>query len=365
MQGHSNGLNGIFRTDKFLTIERLLTIVYTYISDIEAFYVEPRSLLPHGEFYRGTPITLDVRPESIKQPFPIVTHGNESVRRIRRKIANELDVLADHVQIVINDRVIPFSSDRFLLENCGFKSQQVCSWCIIAFEDFVIFRSTMCKEEIKPQLFLKLTFRPHRINCHHQQCKQGSTKRKALFQKLYQFCTVFFTLLMMTAKSILWKRLVRRIIVASFFLLKLYSSLTVYQFLNRKILVQTQKKQQSLISLLYNIRNSFLKYNDYLFSGCHSKDDIISDVIDANRRWHVIKQQRSNWNGKTLWSNSLIAQFWMTMQLSFVVIRDKSCEYLTCGYRLIVRVSLFTLWNSLPHVGSGPCRCDCVSQIDL
>jgi len=114
-----------FFRDKSQTIERILNVVYQYITDIEMLHAEPRSLLPHGESFRGTPITLEVRCETNKQDFVLQTHGNETVRNIRRNIALSIDILADYVQLYINDRVIPFANDRLLLRDCGFEEYQV------------------------------------------------------------------------------------------------------------------------------------------------------------------------------------------------------------------------------------------------
>nr|CAB3267565.1 ubiquitin carboxyl-terminal hydrolase 48-like [Phallusia mammillata] len=114
------------RANKSLTIERLLNIVYQYITDIEWLHTEPRSLLPHGESFRGIPITLEVRCDAANRPdFRLATHGNETVRSIRRKIAASIEMLAEYVQLLVNDRVIPFSNDRLLLQDCNFAEYQV------------------------------------------------------------------------------------------------------------------------------------------------------------------------------------------------------------------------------------------------
>ncbi|CAK8688756.1 unnamed protein product [Clavelina lepadiformis] len=113
------------KVNKYLTIERLLKIVHQYISDIEYSHTDTRFILPHGEFFRGMLIILKVNYESNLQEFQICTHGNDTVRSLRHRIAEEIDASTDHVQIIINERVIPFANDRLLLHECGFSENQL------------------------------------------------------------------------------------------------------------------------------------------------------------------------------------------------------------------------------------------------
>lgn len=62
----------LFRSAKYLVIERLLVLARMYITTVEDQYHDVRTILPHGASFQGPPITFQVCCESPRMEFPCV-----------------------------------------------------------------------------------------------------------------------------------------------------------------------------------------------------------------------------------------------------------------------------------------------------
>ena len=61
----------ILRSANLQGIERLLLIAERYITTVEELHVSPRTILPQGSSFQGTPVSLYVVSESPKMDFVI------------------------------------------------------------------------------------------------------------------------------------------------------------------------------------------------------------------------------------------------------------------------------------------------------
>lgn len=61
----------LYRSVKFLAIERLLWIAESYILSVEEIHCVPRNILPHGASFHGYQLNLLVKCEALKVEFTL------------------------------------------------------------------------------------------------------------------------------------------------------------------------------------------------------------------------------------------------------------------------------------------------------
>lgn len=118
------------RTNKSLTTERILSIVYLYITSVEGIYpYEGQAILPHGESFQGAPMTIHVKLDSrgnMDAGSYMSAYSNYPLRYLRTLIAQFIDYRVEHVQLCMhNNRVLTAVDDRYSLESLGMSEHQV------------------------------------------------------------------------------------------------------------------------------------------------------------------------------------------------------------------------------------------------
>ncbi|KAG1652915.1 Ubiquitin carboxyl-terminal hydrolase 24 [Nymphon striatum] len=103
------------RSTSLRNLKRILLIAQKYIVSIEELHVGQRTMLPHGASFHGYPISLQILVDSNKEVFALLCHSNESVWSLRQRIAQELHLNVDLLQLSTPDCIIPSSKNQLLL----------------------------------------------------------------------------------------------------------------------------------------------------------------------------------------------------------------------------------------------------------
>ncbi|XP_065904481.1 ubiquitin carboxyl-terminal hydrolase 24-like isoform X2 [Dysidea avara] len=106
-------------------IERLLLLMQRYVSSVEESHHFPRVHPPHGSCFHGHPVLLLASQEFTKNEFTIQCHSNESLGSVRQKIAKQLNMTPDQVQLGTNDRWLMQTFDNKLLHQLDFQDEQL------------------------------------------------------------------------------------------------------------------------------------------------------------------------------------------------------------------------------------------------
>ncbi|XP_077972925.1 ubiquitin carboxyl-terminal hydrolase 24-like [Styela clava] len=111
-------------SNKLLMTERILLLAERYIIEVEKSYADPRSLLPHGASFWGSPLKIDIICESQKFSFTILTHSNDTVSNVRARVALQLNTTVEQVQLMVRDKVLQHNQDQRLLRIIPFYPHQ-------------------------------------------------------------------------------------------------------------------------------------------------------------------------------------------------------------------------------------------------
>ncbi|XP_076309376.1 ubiquitin carboxyl-terminal hydrolase 24-like isoform X2 [Tachypleus tridentatus] len=115
------------RTARLQNIRRLLQLAIRYVSSIEELHTAPRSILPHGAFFIGYPLTLRVVLDSVKEEkfLTLQSHSNETLGSIRQRISQMVKQIPDQLQLSVGDNVLAVTKDQKLLGQLEIEEGQV------------------------------------------------------------------------------------------------------------------------------------------------------------------------------------------------------------------------------------------------
>eukprot|EP00731_Ephydatia_muelleri_P019119 Em0011g1159a len=131
------------------SIERLLLLIQRYIKMVEESYSLPRQLPPHGASFHGHPLTLTISLDQPKQEFRLSCHSNESICSVRQKVAKQLNVTPEQVQIGTTEHWLDISDYNKLIHQLGFTDHQT---LIVKTQSFVSSSSYVRTEGLQPVL---------------------------------------------------------------------------------------------------------------------------------------------------------------------------------------------------------------------
>ncbi|TRY69996.1 hypothetical protein TCAL_02811 [Tigriopus californicus] len=127
------------------TVSRIFLLLECYISRIEELFPGERTLLPHVAAFHGSGVEINVVHESKNEEHQVLTHTNEYIGNIKKRISAETGVVTDNLKLFLDDVEISSAKNKCFLHSLSsepeqkwtLKAQGGTSTALVLFQDSV------------------------------------------------------------------------------------------------------------------------------------------------------------------------------------------------------------------------------------